>query len=315
VAAFAVSSTLFDPAVVEPWVLGLAVISQQLFFLQQVLFRANLRFRAAAGQLSVSAVATPALGIPLMRLGVDGLILARLLVAVIVIGIATRRLPRLPRPRWQPDVALSLISVGAPVMLAGLVFVLLITIDRWLVDAWLGREAVGQYGIVTMGVAGLLVIPTFLSQQLYPHLSHERGAGADGHRILASSVRFGFVAGGLTALAGVAVSGAALVLVPVALPAYVPALGPLAIGCAAVSTYAVSSGLGYVLNLTGRQRALVLAQVAALIADVTLAAVFANAGLGLASFPLALLITFAMYGVSVYILAHRAAHRDVEALP
>ncbi len=309
-AAVVLSPSLFGTSLVEPWLVGLAVIFQQLFFLQQILFRANLRFGAAAGQLGITAVAVPALGIPLLPWSVNGLVLARLLVSALVVGVATRRLPRVPRPRWRPDVAASLVRVGAPVMLAGLVFALLITIDRWLVDAWFGREAVGQYGIVTMAVAGLLVIPTFLSQQLYPHLSHARGAGADGRQILTSAVQFGFVAGALTAVAGVVVAGTAVLLVPLFLPAYMEAIGPLAIGCAAVSVYAASSGLGYVLNLTGRQRALVLSQIIALGIDVALAAVFAAAGLGLASFPLALLVTFAGYWGGMYILARDAAERD-----
>ena len=306
----ALSPVLFGSGVVNPVLVGVAVLLQQGFFLQQILFRANLRFRAAAGQLAVGAVALPVVGIPLLRFGPDGLVVARIVLNAGVFLLALRRLPRMPRPRWHTATASGLLRVGAPVMMAGLVFALLITIDRWLVDALLGRTAVGQYGVVTLAIGGLLVVPTFLAQQLYPRLSHERGAGASGADLLQAARRFGLTAALLTGGAGLLASIAAVIAIPILLPEYVPAVGAIVVASAAVAVYAGSAGLGYVLNLTGHQRTLVLAQVAALVLDVMLSVTFTRAGLGLPSFAMALLLTFTAYGAGLWVLTRRAARGD-----
>jgi O-antigen/teichoic acid export membrane protein len=310
----ALTPVLFGPDV-NPVLVGLAVFLQQAFFLQQILFRANLRFGAAAGQLASGAVGLPAAGLPLLRFGPDGLVLARILVNGGVVLLALRRLPRVPRPRWRRAIAADLLRVGAPVMMAGLVFALLITIDRWLIDALLGRTAVGQYGLVTLAIGGLLVVPTFLSQQLYPRLSHERGAGATGRLILQAARQFGLTAALLTGAAGLLASLVAIVAIPRLLPDYAPAIPAVIVSSTAVAVYAATSGLGYVLNLTGRQRTLVVCQVAALAADVSLSVTFARLGLGLVSFSLALLLTFIGYGIALTVLAGRAAIHDIADRP
>jgi O-antigen/teichoic acid export membrane protein len=303
------SPILFGPEV-SGWLVALAVLATQLFVLQQILFRANLRFREAAGQLAVAAVGAPVVGIPMLRFGVDGLIAARVILNSVVIAVAARRFGRVPRPRFDGAMLRQLISVGLPVMLGGLVFSLLITLDRWLADILLGREAVGQYGIVSLAVSALLVVPTFLAQQLYPRISHERGAGAHGQRILEVALRFGVLAGLATAALGLAGSLFAVVAIPILLPEYEQAIVPLAVGAMAVSVYATSSGLSYVLNLTGRQRELVLAQAAALAGDIALSLLFVNAGFGLLSFSLAMLVTFTIYGVVLFLAARHAAATD-----
>ncbi|MEZ0240996.1 MAG: oligosaccharide flippase family protein [Chloroflexota bacterium] len=308
-AMIVLSPILFGPDV-QPWLVALAVLMTQLFVLQQILFRANLRFREAAGQLGVAAVGAPVVGIPMLRFGVDGLIAARVIVNALVVTVAARRFGRLPRPRLDRAMLAQLISVGLPVMLGGLVFALLITLDRWLADILLGREAVGQYGIVSLAVSALLIVPTFLAQQLYPRISHERGAGAHGQRLLEVAIRFGVLAGLATAALGMAGSVFAVVAIPIVLPEYEEAIIPLIVGALAVSVFALSSGLGYVLNLTGRQRELVLAQAGALVGDVVLSLLFVNAGVGLVSFSLAMLVTFSVYGVVLWFAARHAARTD-----
>ena len=300
---------LFGPEV-DGLLVGLAVVSTQWFFLQQVLFRGNLRFREAAGQVWISAVGTPVVGIPLLRFGIDGLVAARVAVNAIVIAVAARRLDRTPRPRLDGPILRRLISVGAPVMFAGLVFTMLITLDRWLVDILLGRAAVGQYGIVSLAVGTLLVVPTFLAQQFYPRISQERGAGATGVQLLGFAMRFGVLAGAGTAALGAAGSIVAIVGIPIFLPAYEPAIVPLVIAVVAVSIYSAFSGLGYVLNLTGRQRILVATQAGALVADLLLSVLFVSIGLGLLSFSLALVVTFSLQGLVLVIAARHAARAD-----
>ena len=101
-------------------------------------------------------------------------------------------------PRSHDD----LVSVGFPIMLAGLLFGLLTTIDRWLILIYLDRVQVGYYGIVGITVSGLLLLPGIVSQQYYPRLAFAYGAGRGGEALLALASRQSLISGGLVVRRG-----------------------------------------------------------------------------------------------------------------
>jgi O-antigen/teichoic acid export membrane protein len=293
-----------------PWLVALAVGTQQLVFAQQVILRARLLFRAAAGQLLVGSGILLVSAAPLLQAGIGGLLLARSVTATLVVATMGWRLKRPIRFGFDAPMARQMLRAGAPVMIAGATFAVLLTLDRWLIEAWLGRAAVGVYGVAALGANALLLIPTFLGQQLYPRLSYRRGAGASIGDLLSEALRFGTVAATATAGVGLATLLAALFLIPSILPEYVPALLPLGLSVAAVAVYSAVFGIGYAINLANRQQELVLIQLVALGCHLAVATALVRSGLGLASFPLSLLVTFAVYGTLVLARARDAARSD-----
>ncbi len=120
--------------------IALAIFSQQLFMLEQIMFRSRFAFRGAAAQFACAGLVTLAAGLGLMRFGVAGLTAAQGIAQVVALIWAVRLLPRLPRSRSDSVTFRRLAVVGFPIMLAGLAFTLLTTVDRWFVLAFLGRR-------------------------------------------------------------------------------------------------------------------------------------------------------------------------------
>ena len=278
-----------------PWLLGpeatvstigwlaLAVLLQQLFLLEQVLFRSRLRFRAASLQLAAQGVLAALVGGAALAsgFGLDGLLIARVTVFAIAIALAGRTLARTPRPAFDPARVRALIVVGGPILLAGFLVVVLVTIDRWLVLVLLGREATGVYGLVGVVVGSMVVLPMLISQQFYPRLAHARGAGAGRHELHRLAAQQGALAGGLTAIAAAALALGTVVLVPRFLPAYGDAVRPMLIVLVGLVALAGASAYGNLLNLLDRQRTYLAIQVAALVVDIVGAVLLMAGGFGL----------------------------------
>ena len=234
--------------------LGIAVFLQQFFLLQQVLLRSRFRFRSAAAQMTVLGVATILFGLPLLTFGLIGLAVSQVLVYVVALAMAGRLLGGIPRPTWDPVIARRLVSVGFPIMLAGLLFGLLTTIDRWLVLIYLDRVQVGYYGIVGITVSGLLLLPGIVSQQYYPRLAFAYGAGQGGEALLALASRQSLISGGLVGVAAIAAAFVAVIGIPRFLPAYETAVVPLLVTLVGLGIYGLGAAFGDLLNTIGAQR-------------------------------------------------------------
>lgn len=312
IAAAALPVLLGPSGSVGPVTIGLlaiVVFLQQLFLLEQVLFRSRLRFRPASVQLLVQGLAGPIVGLVLLAAGlaIDGLLGARVAVLAVALVGAIWTLSRVPRPRWDRAAVVALARIGAPLALAGFLFLALVTIDRWIVALLIGGDAVGWYGLVGLTVSGLLLLPSLVSQQFYPRLARARGAGADGPTLLAMARSQALLAGALTAGAAALAGAAAIVAIPALLPAYQPAVGPLLVALLGTVAYAFASADGNLLNLLDRQRRYVAAQLAALAVEAALGVGLVLGGLGIGGVAAASAVTMALYALGLRRLASRAA--------
>ncbi len=261
--------------------LAVAAALQHPFLLEQVLYRSWFAFQAAATQLIVLGLVVLVTGVALVAYGIPGLLVSQVLTYGAAVGLGIRLLPYTPRPRWNPVILRALISVGFPIMVAGLLYGLLTTIDRWLVATFMDRAAVGHYGLVGIVTSGLLLIPQMLAQHFYPRMAFAHGGGSTHAELVQLARSQGIVAG--LAVGGLAIGTAviAYAVVPIALPAYVASLLPLALALVGVVAYAFGSGYGNVLNTVGAHRRFLTIQAVALLGTVGLATVLLAAGWGL----------------------------------
>lgn len=316
--AAAALAALLGPALLGPessvtavtW-LALAVLLQQIFLLEQVLYRSRLRFKAASLQLAAQGIATALVGALALAadLGLEGLLIARVAIFGVAAAMAGRTLARIPKPSFNAARIRSLVAVGAPMLLAGFLVVALVTLDRWLVLALLGREATGVYGLVGLVVGSLVVLPTLVSQQFYPRLAGARGKGADARELERLARQQNALAGGLTLVAAVVIGLGTVVLVPRFLPAYVGAVAPMLTVLGGLVAFAFASANGNVLNLLDRQRTYLAVQAMSLGFDVVAAVVFVRLGLGIWGVGLAASLTLILFAGLLTARA-RAAVRD-----
>ena len=279
--------------------MGLAVATQQLYLLSQVLFRSRFAFRAVAGQMVLAGVVVLVSGLGLLRFGIVGLTASVVLANVVALVAAVALLPRRPRVRWDAGQTRRLISVGLPIMLAGFAFIVLTTADRWLVLAFLGQEALGVYGLVGMVVSGLLLIVSVAGQQYFPRLAFAFGGGSGGEELASIARSQGRTTALAIATIAVPTVAGAWIAVTSFLPAYGDALLPLTVVALGIVAYAASSGFGNLLNAVGHHRAYLTLLVLAVAGDLVLVTVMLAVGAGLLGVAIATTLTLGVYAFAL----------------
>ena len=296
-------------ASLDALVVGLLAASasaQQYYLHAQTTLRSRLRFNMASFQQTVLAVVFPVVALPMMSsLGVAALVLAQFV--SFVVGAAFSDGWRI---RWHPRIwseVRTLIRIGFPIMLAGLMFAVLTTIDRWAVLVLLGEEATGLYTLAALLSSSALLVSVVLAQQSYPRMAYALGRGESRNYIFAMAVRQSAVATAIVAPASAVLALGAPPILEAMLPAYsasAPAIQILAIGFVLL---VASSGFGNYLVVMGRPLVYVSALAGAAAVEVLLA--LALVELGVPGIAAAALIGYAALLVGTAALAAAVRRR------
>jgi O-antigen/teichoic acid export membrane protein len=261
-----------------------AVASANLLFLFTTMrARSKLEFRSQALQTGAAAFAMGA-GYALLG-GADLLGLALALAGGYAAGAAVGFALDPARPRaaaLDPATLRRLVSVGLPLLSAGILFSLLTTADRWILQVWLGQEAVGLYTLAILSFGAAVLGPTVASQISYPEMAHALGRSGD-PRALAPLVRR---QGARGFLAGAAPAALLALALPPCVGAWLPdyAGGVAAARWVLPGVVAVGSAMGFAnfLNSAGHHRTYLAVQALGLATNVAASSAAAWAGLGLA---------------------------------
>jgi O-antigen/teichoic acid export membrane protein len=165
------------------------------------------------------------------------------------------------RPSFRWGEWLRLVAVGLPIMLVGIGYVFLTTIDRWVVLRYLGTAAVGQYSFQTRLVSVSVLLCGLVANLMYPRMAETWGRTRDVRQLWALIRQQVLMSLGLTAVAGAAM----LLLLPWAIPrlwpAYTPSLAFLPILVLGMTFLPLCAVFGVVLNVVGRQGPYLLVQI------------------------------------------------------
>lgn len=251
---------------------------QQFYLHAQTMLRSRLRFNRASLQQTVLAVAFPSVALPLLPLmGIAALVVAQLVSFAVGATFSDRW-----RLRWSPPLARELrrlVLVGLPIMVAGLLFAVLTTLDRWAVLVLLGDEATGLYTLAALLSSSALLVSLVLAQQFYPRMAHAIGRGEPSSSVFSMAFRQGVIATAIVApVCAALVIGAPLVIDEV-LPAYaasVPALQVLSIGFILL---VASSGFGNYLVVMRQPMAYVATLICAAVIEMLVAVLLQDFGL------------------------------------
>ncbi len=215
----------------------------------------------------------------------------------------------------RPDVpeVRRLGGIGLPIMLAGLLFSLYVTADRWIAIALLGEDRAGPYTLASLIAAAGLVIPSVVSQQVYPRMGIARGEDANVLELRMMARGQGFLAAGLVLPITIGVSLFAWLGIPTLLPAYAAASTSvivLSLGLLALSLF---SGYGNYLNVVGGQWRYFGAQVMGLVTAVTLM-VIGGTALGLIGIAVGMTSSHLIYGLVLRAAAMQTGIRPGPAM-
>ena len=233
--------------------LAFAIGAQQLAGFRNSLCYAERQFDVQARGLALAAGLDLAVSlIAAARWGATG-VLAVAAVGPLVQHLVLRRTPALRvRPRLEPRMTLRLVQIGIPIGLVWFASTNLITLDKLVVLAALGRTELGLYTLAGAAGALLMVAPNALANLFAPRVLELIGSAPNG----AAAARLTEVAVLGASLAGGALAAVAIVLVPALVPHVLPAYVD---GIAAAQVLVVASAVlacltPLVTNLIGRGR-------------------------------------------------------------
>ena len=92
-------------------------------------------------------------------------------------------------PRWNLSHLKHLFFVGAPIFVVGRIYILWNVVDRTLVLYYTGTHGMGLYSIVIMVTTAVELLPSALSQVIYPRMSEHYGRGGTLEELVRSAVK------------------------------------------------------------------------------------------------------------------------------
>jgi O-antigen/teichoic acid export membrane protein len=262
------------------WAAALFVLWQIYQYLQM-----RLKSRGHFGQMSVQqlivAVLFPVLVLPATYWwGIGGFVAGQVFVVLAVCAYLIGR-DRPAWPGWQWPLLSNLIRIGGPIMLAGLLYSLLTTVDRWVIVNRLGVEALGHYSLAILCVGALSLFPAVIAQQIYPRMAFRFGATNERNALVPLVQKQIMLTVAITAPF---LLGAALVLPWVVarwMPEYLPGVQPAQILLFGLIAVAFAGGPSNFLNTVGLQRLYLAVQAVTVIVGVLLSIGLILLGLGL----------------------------------
>jgi O-antigen/teichoic acid export membrane protein len=209
------------------------------------------------------------------------------------------------RPRLQFARARSLVGIGFPIMLVGLVHTLFSTVDRWVVAVFLGAVPLGHYSLAIMALGAVGLLPQVIAQQFYPRVAFAWSARGD----LAEMRHLANQARRMTLAAVTPVVAVALLVLPPAVRAFLPEFAPgvpaLSITMFVPVIATIGQGYGGILHMLDRQTWLLGAILACAVVNVAVSALLVGP-LGLVGVAIGTLVAFACYAAVRVVLGARA---------
>ncbi len=293
VLSFGLVSTISTASLVAMGVLFLTWYVYQYF---QMRLRSTIRFRQMTIQQFVFAGLLPLVVLPLTNsLKLTGFISGQAFVAFLAILVICRISSFQIEFQFDWSILRRLMKIGFPIMAAGLLFTLLISIDRWVILRFLGVESLGQYTLAILSVSILSLLPAVISQQLYPRMAFRYGSTGEKRSLLPIVLRQSLASMGVT----LPLITVAFLLMPffveTFMPDYVAGIRAARIVLVGLAFLPLTGGFGNYLNTVGRQVIYLSIISAAIVLNLVLDILFVKKGMGISGVAMGAAITYFIY--------------------
>ena len=288
----------------------LLLLVHQLHAYLQVSLKSRSRFAELSKQNFVFALIYMLLVIPMLHFyGIEGLILGQcgavLATSVFILKTSALRI----RFTFSFKESINMIKIGLPIMLAGILYALMATADRWIIKSYLGIDQIGQYSVAIMVTGVLSIIPITVSQQIYPRMAQSWGRNCD-FKELNEWVRKQHLSSIILTFPFMIV---AYYLFPILIEAYLPAysqgINAMRIIIFACLFLCIAIGYGNCLNTIGRQVYSMIVQGCCIVFNIYFSILFVKLGYGVNGVAFGTLLTFVAYALALSII-YRAIVRQ-----
>lgn len=295
---------VLKPPLSHPFLaMGVLFLTWQVYQYFQLRLKCYIRFRLMSLQQFVFAALLPVFALPMTyKWGVSGFIVGQtidaLLVCLLIIFWDLLKITS----SWDWWALRNLVKTGFPIMLAGLLYSLLTSVDRWVILNFLGVEALGHYTLAILCLGMLSLLPAVVAQQMYPRMAFLYGQTRNERALLPLITR--------QSLMGTAVTIPILVVVYVVLPflvdwympAYRPGIEPARILLVGLGFIPLAGGVGNFLNTVGKQGYYLAVQAGAILINFCLDVSFVKLGWGLNGVALGAALSYVLYTIILIIV-------------
>ena len=299
--AFSSSLPIIPVNISKPLLLMTTLLfSTNMYVFFSFLLKCNIQFRLMSHQQIILSIIWP-IGcfIPAYFFQLEGYIVGQALVLLFMCFFVYRISHITIDTAIDWSLLIPMIKRGFPIMAAGVVYCLMVTVDRWIILAFLGIESLGQYAIAILTMGALTILPQVLAQQFYPRMAMEFGKSGSPRRLARMIVHQSGLAFVVT-LPMVVITYILLpILVPVFLPLYIHGIDPARILLIGIALIPLTGGVANFLNTVGKQLYYLVNQVAALILNIILGVQFVHLGWGLKGVALATSTSWIFYTFSI----------------
>ena len=290
---------------------GLLVVLQQIYSYFETCFRANHEFAVVSKLRLYRTVLDVSLAVLLTySFDLAGRLWAATLTFTAILAYILWRHPVPFRPTYDPKEAATLISIGFPIMLVGLVYYgLLQSIDRVLILAFLNPTHLGYYAIGLTAASVVGIIPGVAGEILYPRFAERYGATNSPSQLKEYVLTPTYLLAYVLPL----FQGTIYLLIPyvilTALPKYAPGIRPARILVMGSFFFAVAGFASDFLNTINKQAMNLMAQIASLAIAISSTYAVLRLGWGIQGVALATVLTSLLYSIALlgYVLLRHFA--------
>lgn len=184
-------------------------------------------------------------------------------IAAMLIGIILYFKPSYKDFRYtiDKDILKMVLISGMPLLVNGLIWTVVNSIDKFVILGFIDTEALGVYGIAQNAFSYMLLIPSAMSQLFYAKMGKEYGASEDVKLLNETSLKFSSVLAAVTSLIALFAFYFLPILVDAFMPSYangVPSSQILIIG---LSVYAATLVNGNILTILKKNKELLQSSV------------------------------------------------------
>lgn len=159
------------------------------------------------------------------------------------------------------DFLFNIIRSGMPLLISGLIWTVVNSIDKFVILGFINTEALGIYGIAQNAFTYMVLIPTAMSQIFYAQMGKEYGRTGDMRILTTMAMKFSTILAALTSLVALVAYFFLPLLVETFMPSYsngVPAAQILILG---LSIYAATLINGNILTILKKNGALLISSI------------------------------------------------------
>lgn len=136
----------------------------------EMFFKSQQDFKTTSKLIMVKSVATSLLTlIFVFMIGYEGLYIGMLLALLLQIFITRKHLP-FKSKKYDLQQYKSLIKIGFPIMLVGIIWSLMIASDRFIITLFMTPKDLGNYSVSILVFSSIMLLPQVLVQVFYPKI-------------------------------------------------------------------------------------------------------------------------------------------------